>query len=110
MTDSAKDAWSDVGEKFSSWGRRVADRYQEAGSTGSATAEETEREFRRAAKELIDELSRGFSAVGKTLGDDQANQELGAAASAVGDAISATVNEASKAIRSGGSKDDTKPS
>ncbi len=103
MSDSAKDAWSEVGEKFASWGRRVSDRYQEAGSTASEAAEESQRELQRAAKELIDELSRGFLAVGKTLRDDEANKDLGAAVSAIGDAITATVNEASHAVRSGGS-------
>jgi hypothetical protein len=104
MSDNAKEAWGEVGEKFASWGRRVADRYKEAGSTGDEAAkEESERELRQAAKELIDELSRGFTAVGKTLTDDQANKDLGAAVSAIGDAITATVNEASQAIRSGGS-------
>lgn len=108
MTDSAKDAWGEVGEKFASWGRRVADRYKEAGSTDAEAAKESERELQRAAKELIDELGRGFTAVGKTLTDDQANKDLGAAVSAIGDAITATVNEASQAIRSGKSGVDAK--
>ena len=108
MTDSAKDAWGEVGEKFASWGRRVADRYKDAGSTDAEAAKESERELQRAAKELIDELGRGFTAVGKTLTDDQANKDLGAAVSAIGDAITATVNEASQAIRSGGSADEKK--
>ena len=103
MTESAKDAWGEVGEKFASWGRRVADSYQEAGSDGAAAAEDSQRELQRAAKEVIEELSRGFSAMGKTLRDDQANRDLGAAVSAIGDAITATVNEASRAMRSGGS-------
>ena len=108
MTDNAKDAWGEVGEKFASWGRRVADRYKEAGSTDDEAAKESERELQRAAKELIDELGRGFTAVGKTLTDDQANKDLGAAVSAIGDAITATVNEASQAIRSGKSAGDAK--
>lgn len=91
MTDdprSAKDAWGEVGEKFASWGRRVSDRYQEG-----------------EAKGLIDEISRGFSALGKTIRDDSANKELSEAMDALGDAISATVTEAGKSIRSGGSKE-----
>ena len=92
-----------MGEKFASWGRRVADRYQASGSTDAAAAEDSQRELQRAAKEVIDELSRGFSAMSKTLRDDQANRDLGAAVSAIGDAITATVNEAGRAMRSGGS-------
>ena len=117
MTDDAKQAWSEVGEKFSSWGRRVADRYDEAGSP-DASAEEKTRELQRAAKEVIDEVSRGFSALGKTLREDEANKDLRDAVGAIGDAITATVNEVTEGIRTGRSSgtgapprpDDEKPS
>ena len=59
MTKDAKQAWGEVGDKFSSWGRRVADRYHETGSAEAAAADDAERELKRAAKELIDELSGG---------------------------------------------------
>ena len=93
MTESAKQSWGEVGEKFSSFGRRIADRYHQSGSTETADADEAERELKRAMKDLFDELSRGVSAVGGTLKD---------AVSALGDAITATVNEATEAIRSKG--------
>jgi hypothetical protein len=102
MTESAKQAWSDVGEKFSSWGRRLADRYHEKGTTEKADADETERELKRAAKELVDELSKGVSALADTIRDDQAKKELSDALTAMGNAITATVNEATNAIRSKG--------
>jgi hypothetical protein len=102
MTDSAKQAWGEVGEKFSSWGRRVADRYHEAGSAEQKDADEAERELKRAMKELFDELAKGISAVGATLKDDEAKEELSDAVNAIGDAITATVTEASDAIRSKG--------
>jgi signal transduction histidine kinase len=101
MAENAKQAWSDVGEKFSSWGRQVAERYREAGGTESQEAEESRRELERAAKELMDGLSRGFTAISGTLRDEQAKQDLGDAVSAIGDAISATVNEVSEGLRSG---------
>jgi hypothetical protein len=107
MTDdqrSAKDAWSQVGERFASWGRRVTDRYQE-GAPADATAEDTQRDLHREAKGVIDEISRGFAALGKTIRDDSANKELSEALDALGDAITATVTEAGKSIRSGGSKE-----
>jgi DNA-binding ferritin-like protein len=100
MSDSAKQAWSEVGEKFSSWGRRLADKYHEAGPT--ERTDETERELKRAAKELVDELSKGVSALADTIRDDQAKKELGDALTAMGNAITATVNEATEAIRSKG--------
>lgn len=101
MTESAKQAWGEAGEKFSSWGRRLADRYHEA-SSEKVDAVESERELKRAAKELVDELSKGVSALADTIRDDQAKKELSDALSAVGDAITATVNEATDAIRSKG--------
>jgi hypothetical protein len=102
MPDSAKQAWGEVGERFSSWGRRLADRYHEKGSTEKSDADEAERELKRAAKDVLDELSRGMSALGDTFRDDQAKKELTDALSAIGDAITATVNEATDAIRSKG--------
>lgn len=101
MTDDAKQAWSEVGEKFSSWGRQVSDRYKDSGKLTEAEADETERELKRAAKELVDELSRGFSALSGTLRDGRGKRELTDAVSAIGDAITATVEEAAGAIRSG---------
>jgi DNA-binding ferritin-like protein len=105
MTDNAKDAWGEVGEKFSSWGRQVADRYKEAGST-EAEVEESQRQLVQAAKDVVDELARGFTALGKTFRDEEANRELQDAVSAIGDAITATVSEASEGVRSGRSKSD----
>jgi hypothetical protein len=108
MAESAKQAWGEVGEKFSSFGRRVADRYHEAGPT-EAAADEAERELKHAMKELFDELSKGVSAVGATLKDADAKKELSDAVSAIGDAITATVSEATDAIRSKGSTPPTAP-
>ena len=59
MADDAKQAWSEVGEKFATWGRGVADRYREAESTDAGAAKESQRELERTASELMDELSRG---------------------------------------------------
>lgn len=113
MTDEAKQAWGDVGEKFASWGRRVSDRYKES-EHSEAETEETTRELQRAAREVIDGLTRGVSAVGGTLRDHEATEDLKAAVSALGDAITATVTEATDAIRSGkkpgGSEEATEPS
>jgi len=102
MTKDAKQAWGEVGDKFSSWGRRVADRYHAAGSAEATAADDAEREMKRAAKQLIEELSRGISALGDTFRDDQAKRDLTDAVSSIGDAITATGNEATEAIRSKG--------
>lgn len=101
MAESAKQAWSEVGERFSAWGRQVTERYRAAGEAGSGEGEESKRELERAAKELIDELSKGFTAVADTLRDERARKDLGEAVSAIGDAITATVDEATSGLRSG---------
>jgi len=100
MSDSAKEAWTDVGERFTVWGRGVAERYRGT-SAAESEAVETETEMKRAAKELIDELSRGINALGETFRDDQAKRDLADAVSAIGDAITKTVNEASEGLRAG---------
>ena len=64
MTKDAKQAWGEVGDKFTSWGRRVADRYHAAGSAEATAADDAEREMKHAAKELIEELSRGIFCIG----------------------------------------------
>ena len=101
MTDSARDAWSEVGRRFTSWGHQVTDRYRAAEHTEDT--ETPEGDLRRGAKEIVGELSRGFSALEGTLRDTAANKDLSDAVSAIGDAIGATVEEAGRAIRSGGS-------
>ena len=103
MTDSAKEAWNDVGDRFASWGRGVADRYRSAQSAGADTAEETQRKLEQAARDLKNELTRGFTAVSETFRDDKAKKDLMDAVSSIGDAITATVNEAGEALRRGSS-------
>jgi prophage DNA circulation protein len=97
MADSAKDAWTNVGERFSSWGRRLADQYKEAGA--AETPQESQRKLEEAARELGDQLNRAFTAIGDTLRDEQAKRDLRDAVGAIGDAVAATVNEAQMAIR-----------
>jgi hypothetical protein len=114
MSDGAKQAWSEVGERFASWGRRVAERYRETGTEGSgaeeADAEERARNLERAAKELVDELGRGVSAFADTVRDDEAKRELTEAFNAMGAALSATFDEVRDGIRSkGGSGEPPEP-
>jgi hypothetical protein len=97
MADSAKDAWTSVGERFSSWGRRVADRYKETG--GAETPKETQRKLGEAAQQLGDQPNRAFAALGDTLRDEQDKQDLRKAVGAIGDAVAATVSEAGTALR-----------
>ena len=59
-----------------------------------------------AAREIGNEIGRAFSALGETISDDDAKQDLKRAVSAIGDAVTVTVNEAGKAVRSRGAADE----
>ena len=109
MAESAKQAWSDVGERFAAWGRQVTERYRATGGTDQGEVEESKRELERAAKDLVDELSRGFTAVADTLRDERSRKDLGEAVRAIGNAITATVDEATSGLRSGSATEKTAP-
>ena len=98
--ENAKQAWNDVGERFSSLGRRLSGHYREAGGAGRATVEGSQRKLEEAAREIGNEIGRAFAALGETIGDDDAKQDLRRAVSAIGDAVTVTVSEAGKAVRS----------
>ena len=104
--ENAKQAWNDVGERFSSLGRRLSGHYREAGGAGRATVEGSQRKLEEAAREIGNEIGRAFSALGETISDDDAKQDLKRAVSAIGDAVTVTVNEAGKAVRSRGAADE----
>jgi hypothetical protein len=93
------EAWNVVGDRFATWGRRVAERYKEAsGATGEA-AREGQRTLEDAARDVTDALDRAFTALGETIRDDDAKQDLKEAVRALGDAISVTVSETGDQIR-----------
>ena len=93
------EAWNEVGDRFATWGRRVAERYKEAGGAASEAAREGQRTLEDAARDVTDALDRAFTALGDTIRDDDAKQDLKEAVRALGDAISVTVSETT---RSGG--------
>lgn len=99
MAGTSKEAWNEVGERFSSWGRQVADRYKEmdAGATEGAT--EAQRKLEEAARQLTEQLNRAFTALGDTLRDERAKTDLKDAVRSLGDAVAVTVTETGEAIR-----------
>ena len=108
MAGKTQDAWNEVGERFSAWGRHVADRYKE--TSGAETEPEAQHKLEEAARELAEQLNRAFTAFGDTLRDAGAKADLKEAVRSVGDAVAVTVAETSEAIRrrvgSGGSGSD----
>jgi len=96
----AKTAWSDVSERFTTWGRMVADRYREReGGDDTTTSEEAGRKLDDAARDLTQQLNRAFTALGETLRDETAKAHLKDAVRALGDAVTVTVNETADEIR-----------
>ncbi|MGZ4149356.1 MAG: hypothetical protein ACXVQJ_04895 [Actinomycetota bacterium] len=94
----AKQAWNEVGERFESWGKRVSDRYKGSAGGDEADAKEAQRKLEEAARELGDQLTRAFNALGDTIRDDDAKKDLKDAVRAIGEAVGATVTEAGDAI------------
>ena len=110
MAEDAKQAWNDVGERFASLGKRLSERYQEAGPSGEAVARETQRTLEETAKEVGEQITRGLDVLGATIRDEEAKADLKHALTAVGDALGATFDEAAEAIRrTVGSKDEDPP-
>ena len=110
MADDAKQAWNDVGERFASLGNRLSEKYRESGSGGEPDAAETQRKLQETAKEVGDQLSRAFDALGATIRDEEAKADLKQALNAFGDALGATFDEAGHAIRrTVGSSSETPP-
>jgi hypothetical protein len=99
MADDAKQAWNNVGDRFASLGNRLSEKYRETGASGEPDAAETQRKLQETAKEVGDQLSRAFDALGATIRDEEAKADLKQALNAFGDALGTTFDEAGKAIR-----------
>jgi hypothetical protein len=99
MAGRTHDAWNEVGDRFSSWGRHVADRYKEAGGADPEQGGEAQRRLEEAARDIVDQLNRAFTAIGDALRDEQAKQDLKEAVRSLGDAVAVTVTETGDAIR-----------
>lgn len=98
MTDGSKQAWGEVGERFTSLGKRLASNYR-TGETGDASPAETQHKVEEVVREIGNQLGRAFEAVDDTVRDDDARQDLKQAFNALGSAISSTVEDAATAIR-----------
>lgn len=94
-----QEAWSEVGERFTSWGRLVAERYKESSGTTREAAQDTQRRLEEAARDVTDVLDRAFTALGETIRDESATADLKEAVRALGDAVAVTVSEAGEQVR-----------
>lgn len=98
MSDPMKQAWTDVGDGFGALGRLIKDRYQgapadETGSTSSASG---------ALRDAIDKLVAAGREVGDratdVVRDDDVKEQAKQAATALNDALSATVDMIGKEV------------
>jgi hypothetical protein len=99
MADTSKQAWSAVGERFTAVGRRLATNYR-TGDTG-ATPAETQHKVEEVVRDIGNQLGRAFEALDETVRDESARKDLKDAFTALGTAISASVDEAAGAMRGG---------
>ena len=95
------EAWNEVGERFASWGRHVSERYKDASGPVRESAQESQRKLEDAARDITDALDRAFTALGDTIRDERAKDDLKQAVRALGDAVSVTVAETTERIRRG---------
>jgi hypothetical protein len=94
---TSKDAWSEVGDRFTAVGKRLAGHYGERGDGSSP--KETQHKVEEVVREIGNQLGRALEAVDDTVRDDVARQDLKQAFNALGSAISSTVEDAATAIR-----------
>ena len=94
-----QEAWSEVGERFAAWGKQVAERYKESSGPAREAAKESQRKLEEAAHDITDVLDRAFTALGETIRDQNAKDDLKQAVKALGDAVAVTVSEAGEQVR-----------
>ena len=102
---TSKNAWNEVGERFTAVGKRLAGHYDQRSDGGSP--KETQHKAEEVVREIGNQLGRALEAVDDTVRDDAARQDLKQAFNALGSAISSTVEDAATAIR--GPKDEEPP-
>lgn len=100
MPESSKEAWEDVGERFASFGRMVAEHYKQRGEErGAPPTEEDRRKLEEALATVTRQLDQAFTSLGDTFRDPDAKEGLKQAAKSVGDALAVTFTEVGQEVR-----------
>jgi len=108
MAEESKQAWNEVGNRFASVGKRLANAYQAGAKEDDVSAKEAQHKVEEVAREIGNQLDRAFDALDVTMRDPEARADLKIAFGALGTAISASVNDAAEAVKNR-SGDDTEP-
>lgn len=94
MSD-AKQRWDDVGERFSSLGRRFKERLDEERSSEAQDDEELKDALRR----LGDAVDDVLTSVGRTVRDPKVQDDMRSAGRSLGDALAATFDDVGRELR-----------
>jgi hypothetical protein len=94
---ASKDAWNEVGDRFTAVGRRLAGHYGTRNE--GASPKDTQHKVEEIVREIGNQLGHALEAMDDTVRDDEARRDLKQALNALGSAISSTVEDAASAIR-----------
>ncbi len=100
MAEGTKQAWEDVGDRFTSFGKMVAEHYRQRGEErGAPPTEEDRRKLEEGLATITRQLDQAFTSFGDTLRDPEAKESLKQAAKSVGDALAVTFTEVGQEVR-----------
>ena len=102
-----KKAWEEVGQHFSSVGKRIGEHYkslEDETRTSAATQRQTVNDT---IKKVVDELDQAFTGLGNALRDPQTKESLNKAAKSLGNALDSTFSGLGDKLRKGSSPTDT---
>ena len=91
----AKQAWDEVGDRFSGIAGRVKEQFDARAAYGAPDSAKVD----DAVRTLVGALDNAFTAIGDTLRDPSTHDEVKQAASAMGDALAATFHDVADQIK-----------
>ena len=94
-----EEAWKDVGDRFSSLGKKFRQHYESTDTEKSEEGGPSSDEIKKAFDTISDGLERVFGSLGAAVRDDEVKAESKAAASALVDALGATVEDLGVVVR-----------
>jgi len=97
-TGDLHEQWDAVGDRFGEIGRRFSERYRSmAGDTAGGA--EARRSLEAALRAVTAQLDQVFTSVGDALRDPEEREHMGTAVRSLGNAITATFDQALRGIK-----------
>lgn len=97
-TGDLHEQWDAVGDRFGEVGRRFSERYRAmAGDT--ARGAEARKSLEAALRTVTNQLDQVFTSVGDALRDPEERERMGTAVRSLGDAITATFDQAVRGLK-----------